>query len=152
MAIIPNCAATRHVHFVLDGSGAAELTPPDLSSYPDVHWTPSSQAKRVNVDILTKKDVVNWQAGDTLLLTGKILTGRDAAHKRIKTMLAKNEALPVDLSNRFIYYVGPVDAIGDEVVGPAGPTTATRMDDYTEMMLGQLNRSEEHTSELQSPC
>ncbi len=139
VAIIPNCAATRHVHFVLDGSGAAELTPPDLSSYPDVHWAPSAQAKRVNVDNLTKADIANWQAGETLLLTGKILTGRDAAHKRIANMLAKGEILPVDLSNRFIYYVGPVDAVGNEVVGPAGPTTATRMDDYTELMLGQLN-------------
>ena len=139
VAIIPNCAATRHIHFVLDGSGVAELTPPDLSSYPDVHWAPSAQAKRVNVDTLTKADVANWQAGETLLLTGKILTGRDAAHKRIATMLAKGEHLPVDFTNRFIYYVGPVDAIGDEAVGPAGPTTATRMDDYMEMMLGQLD-------------
>ncbi len=139
VAIIPNCAATRHVHFVLDGSGAAELTPPDLSTYPDVHWAPSAQAKRVSVDTLTKADIANWQAGETLLLTGKILTGRDAAHKRIANMLAKGEKLPVDMSNRFIYYVGPVDAVGDEAVGPAGPTTATRMDDYTELMLGQLN-------------
>lgn len=139
VAIIPNCAATRHVHFVLDGSGAAELTPPDLNAYPDVHWAPSAQAKRVNVDTLTKADIVHWQAGETLLLTGKILTGRDAAHKRIANMLAKGEQLPVDLSNRFIYYVGPVDAVNDEAVGPAGPTTATRMDDYTELMLGQLN-------------
>ena len=139
VAIIPNCAATRHVHFVLNGSGVAELMPPDLSSYPDAHWAPSAAAKRVNVDTLTKADIANWQAGETLLLTGKILTGRDAAHKRIATMLAKNEALPVDLSNRFIYYVGPVDAVRDEAVGPAGPTTATRMDDYTEMMLGELN-------------
>lgn len=139
VAIIPNCAATRHVHFVLDGSGAAELTPPDLNAYPDVHWTPSAQAKRVDVDTLTKADIEHWQAGETLLLTGKILTGRDAAHKRIANMLAKGEQLPVDLSNRFIYYVGPVDAVKDEAVGPAGPTTATRMDDYTELMLGQLN-------------
>ncbi len=139
VAIIPNCAATRHVHFVLDGSGPAELTPPDLSSYPDVHWVPSAQAKRVDIDTLSKADIANWQAGETLLLTGKILTGRDAAHKRIAAMMAKNETLPVDLTNRFIYYVGPVDAVGDEAVGPAGPTTATRMDDYTELMLGQLN-------------
>ena len=139
VAIIPNCAATRHVHFVLDGSGVAELTPPDLSTYPDVHWAPSAQAKRVNVDTLTKADIATWQAGETLLLTGKILTGRDAAHKRIANMLAKGEQLPVDLSNRFIYYVGPVDAVAGEAVGPAGPTTATRMDDYTELMLGQLN-------------
>jgi fumarate hydratase, class I len=139
VAVIPNCAATRHVHFVLDGSGAAELTPPDLSSYPDVHWAPSAQAKRVNVDALTKADIADWKAGETLLLTGKILTGRDAAHRRIAAMLAKNEALPVDFTNRFIYYVGPVDAVGDEAVGPAGPTTATRMDDYTDLMLGRLN-------------
>ncbi len=139
VAIIPNCAATRHVHFVLDANGAAELTPPDLNTYPDVHWAPSAQAKRVNVDTLTKTDIAHWQAGETLLLTGKILTGRDAAHKRIANMLAKGEKLPVDLSNRFIYYVGPVDAVKNEAVGPAGPTTATRMDDYTELMLGQLN-------------
>jgi fumarate hydratase class I len=139
VAIIPNCAATRHVHFELDGNGAAELTPPDLSDYPNVHWAPSEAARRVNVDTLTKADIASWQAGETLLLTGKILTGRDAAHKRIATMLAKGEKLPVDFSNRFIYYVGPVDAVRDEAVGPAGPTTATRMDDYTEMMLGELN-------------
>ncbi len=139
VAIIPNCAATRHVHFELDGSGVAELAPPDLSIYPDVHWAPSAAAKRVNVNQLTKADVANWQAGETLLLTGKILTGRDAAHKRLQTMLAKGEPLPVDFTNRFIYYVGPVDAVGNEAVGPAGPTTATRMDDYTEMMLGELN-------------
>lgn len=135
VAIIPNCAATRHVHFTLDGSGVAELAPPNLDIYPDVHWTPSAQARRVNVDTVTKAETQTWQAGETLLLTGKILTGRDAAHKRIANMLAKGEALPVDFTNRFIYYVGPVDAVRDEAVGPAGPTTATRMDDYTEMML-----------------
>lgn len=135
VAIIPNCAATRHVHFTLDGSGVAELATPNMDIYPDVHWAPSAQAKRVNVDIITKADTQAWQAGETLLLTGKILTGRDAAHKRIANMLAKGEALPVDFTNRFIYYVGPVDAVRDEAVGPAGPTTATRMDDYTEMML-----------------
>jgi fumarate hydratase class I len=135
VAIIPNCAATRHVHFTLDGSGVAELAPPNMDIFPDVHWAPSAQAKRVNVDTITKADTQAWQAGETLLLTGKILTGRDAAHKRIANMLAKGEALPVDFTNRFIYYVGPVDAVRDEAVGPAGPTTATRMDDYTEMML-----------------
>jgi fumarate hydratase, class I len=135
VAVIPNCAATRHVHFELDGSGVAELTPPDLSAYPDVHWAPSAASKKVNLDTLTKAETKTWQAGETLLLTGKMLTGRDAAHKRIATMLAKGEALPVDFTNKFIYYVGPVDAVGDEAVGPAGPTTATRMDDYTEMML-----------------
>jgi fumarate hydratase class I len=137
VAIIPNCAATRHVHFVLDGTGAAELTPPDMSIYPDVHWAPSAAAKRVSLDKLTKADISTWQAGETLLLTGKILTGRDAAHKRIANMLAKGEQLPVDFTNKFIYYVGPVDAVRDEAVGPAGPTTATRMDAYTELMLGQ---------------
>jgi len=135
VAIIPNCAATRHVHFSLDGSGAAALAPPNMDIYPDVHWAPSPQARRVNVNTVTKAETQTWQAGETLLLTGKILTGRDAAHKRIATMLAKGEALPVDFTNRFIYYVGPVDAVRDEAVGPAGPTTATRMDDYTEMML-----------------
>ncbi len=139
VAIIPNCAATRHIHFVLDGTGAAEFVPPDIASYPDVHWVPSAAAKRVNVDRLTKADIATWQAGETLLLTGKILTGRDSAHKRIANMLAKGEKLPVDFSNRFIYYVGPVNAVRDEAVGPAGPTTATRMDEYTEMMLGELN-------------
>ncbi len=135
VAIIPNCAATRHIHFVLDGKGAAELTPPDLSLYPDIHWMPSPNAKRVNLATITKAETANWVAGETLLLSGKLYTGRDAAHKRIATMLAKGEKLPVDFSNRFIYYVGPVDAVRDEAVGPAGPTTATRMDDYTEMML-----------------
>lgn len=135
VAIIPNCAATRHVHFVLDGSGVAELTPPDINAYPDVHWQPSPHARRVNLDTLTKAETQGWQAGETLLLTGKLLTGRDAAHKRIKNMLAKNEVLPVDFKGKFIYYVGPVDAVRDEAVGPAGPTTATRMDDYTELML-----------------
>jgi fumarate hydratase, class I len=135
VALIPNCAATRHVHFELDGSGVAELTPPNLSAYPDVHWAPSAQSKKVNLDTLSKADTSTWQAGETLLLTGKMLTGRDAAHKRIAGMLAKGEKLPVDFTNKLIYYVGPVDAVGNEVVGPAGPTTATRMDDYTEMML-----------------
>ena len=135
VAIIPNCAATRHVHFVLDGSGAAELTPPDLSAYPDVHWQPSPSAKRVNLDTISKAETATWLAGETLLLSGKLLTGRDAAHKRMANMLSKGEKLPVDFTNRFIYYVGPVDAVRDEAVGPAGPTTATRMDDYTEIML-----------------
>jgi fumarate hydratase class I len=135
VAIIPNCAATRHVHFELDGSGVAELTPPDLSVYPDVHWAPSAQSRKVNLDTLSKAETSTWQAGETLLLTGKMLTGRDAAHKRIAGLLAKGEQLPVDFTNKLIYYVGPVDAVGNEAVGPAGPTTATRMDDYTEMML-----------------
>ena len=135
VAIIPNCAATRHVHFELDGSGVAEFTPPNLSAYPDVHWAPSAQSRKVNLDSLSKADTSTWQAGETLLLTGKMLTGRDAAHKRIAGMLAKGEKLPVDFKNKLIYYVGPVDAVGNEAVGPAGPTTATRMDDYTDMML-----------------
>ena len=139
VAIIPNCAATRHVHFELDGSGVAELEVPNLDDWPKVNWRPSETALRVNLDTLTKADIQNWQPGQTLLLSGKLLTGRDAAHKRIATMLAKGETLPVDFTNRFIYYVGPVDAVGDEAVGPAGPTTATRMDDFTEMMLGQCN-------------
>ena len=137
VAIIPNCAATRHVHFVLDGSGVAELTPPDLSMYPAVHWQPSAASKRVNLDTITKTETATWQAGETLLLSGKLLTGRDAAHKRMADMMAKGEPLPVSLQNRFIYYVGPVDAVRDEAVGPAGPTTATRMDSYTELMLSQ---------------
>lgn len=135
VAIIPNCAATRHVHFVLDGSGVADLAPPNMNIYPEVHWAPSAQAKRINLDTVTKAETNTWKAGDTLLLTGKILTGRDAAHKRIKMMLEKGEKLPVDFTNKFIYYVGPVDAVRDEAVGPAGPTTATRMDSYTDMML-----------------
>jgi fumarate hydratase, class I len=151
VAIIPNCAATRHVHFTLDGSGAAVLTPPSPDIYPDVHWAPSPQAKRVNLETVTREETQAWKTGDTLLLTGKILTGRDAAHKRIQTMLANGEPLPVDFTNKFIYYVGPVDAVRDEAVGPAGPTTATRMDSYTDMMLntgllgsiGKAERGEE---------
>lgn len=151
VAIIPNCAATRHVHFTLDGSGAAVLTPPSPDIYPDVHWAPSPQAKRVNLETVTREETQTWKTGDTLLLTGKILTGRDAAHKRIQTMLANGEPLPVDFTNKFIYYVGPVDAVRDEAVGPAGPTTATRMDSYTDMMLntgllgsiGKAERGEE---------
>ena len=139
VAIIPNCAATRHVHFELDGSGVAGLEPPNLNDWPKVSWIPSETALRVNLDTLTKTAIQAWQPGQTLLLSGKLLTGRDAAHKRIATLLAKGEPLPVDFTNRFIYYVGPVDAVRDEAVGPAGPTTATRMDDFTEMMLGQCN-------------
>ncbi|MFD1121577.1 fumarate hydratase [Methylophilus flavus] len=156
VAIIPNCAATRHVHFTLDGSGVAELTPPNSDVYPDVHWTPSPQAIRVNLETVTREETQSWKNGDTLLLTGKILTGRDAAHKRIKTMLDKGEPLPVDFNNRFIYYVGPVDAVRDEAVGPAGPTTATRMDSYTDMMLstgllgsiGKAERGEDALAEI----
>ncbi|GAB4405195.1 MAG: fumarate hydratase [Rhodoferax sp.] len=138
VAMIPNCAATRHAHFVLDGSGPVYLDPPSLDLWPDVTWTPNTQtSKRVDLNTLTKAEVASWKPGDTLLLNGKMLTGRDAAHKRIQQMLAKGEPLPVDFTNRVIYYVGPVDPVRDEVVGPAGPTTATRMDGFTEMMLAQ---------------
>ncbi len=138
VAMIPNCAATRHAHFVLDGSGPAYLDPPPLDSWPNVNWQPDAQkSTRVNLDTLTKEEVASWKPGQTLLLNGKMLTGRDAAHKRIQDMLAKGEKLPVDFTNRVIYYVGPVDPVRDEVVGPAGPTTATRMDKFTEMMLSQ---------------
>ena len=137
VAMIPNCAATRHAHFHLDGSGPAELTPPKLEDWPEVTWEVSENTRRVNLDDVTKEDIQDWKVGETVLLSGKMLTGRDAAHKRIQTMLDNGEGLPegVDLTNRFIYYVGPVDAVGDEVVGPAGPTTATRMDKFTDMML-----------------
>ncbi len=138
VAMIPNCAATRHAHFVLDGSGPAYLEPPSLDLWPDVHWAPDyNKSKKVDLNTLTKEEVASWKPGDTLLLSGKMLTGRDAAHKRIQDMLAKGEKLPVDFTNRAIYYVGPVDPVRDEVVGPAGPTTATRMDQFTEMMLAQ---------------
>lgn len=137
VAIIPNCAATRHVHFELDGSGPAALEAPNLADWPDVNWAPSDQSLRVNLDTITQQEIQAWQPGQTLLLNGKLLTGRDAAHKRMVTMLQKGEKLPIDFTNRFIYYVGPVDAVGAEAVGPAGPTTATRMDDFTEIMLGQ---------------
>src|SRR2546428_2034680 len=138
VAMIPNCAATRHGHFVLDGSGPAYMEPPSLSNWPDVHWMPDTEkSQRVNLDTLTKEEVAAWKPGQTLLLNGKMLTGRDAAHKRIADMLAKGEKLPVDFTNRVIYYVGPVDPVRDEVVGPAGPTTSTRMDKFTEMMLAK---------------
>ena len=137
VAMIPNCAATRHAHLVLDGSGPAELEPPKLSDWPAVTWTPDAKSRRVNLDTLTKAEVGSWKPGERLLLTGKLLTGRDAAHKRIQDMLARGEKLPVDFANRVIYYVGPVDPVRDEVVGPAGPTTSTRMDKFTEMMLAQ---------------
>lgn len=136
IAMIPNCAATRHVHFHLDGSGPAVLKPPRLEDWPQVTWKPDTQsATRVDLDTLTKEQVAAWKPGQALLLNGKMLTGRDAAHKRIQDMLARGEKLPVDFTNRVIYYVGPVDPVRDEVVGPAGPTTATRMDKFTRMML-----------------
>ena len=137
VAMIPNCAATRHVHFVLDGSGPAEFETPSLGDWPKVSWTPSAQATRVNLDTLTREEVGAWQPGQTLLLSGKLLTGRDAAHKRMQDMLAKGEKLPVDFTNRLIYYVGPVDPVRNEAVGPAGPTTASRMDKFTETMLAR---------------
>jgi len=136
VALIPNCAATRHAHFHLDGSGPASLVPPNLDDWPKLNYD-ASKGKRVNLDTLTQAEVASWRPGEVLLLNGKLLTGRDAAHQRIQDMLAKNEKLPVDFKNRVIYYVGPVDPVRDEAVGPAGPTTSTRMDKFTEMMLGQ---------------
>ena len=135
VAMIPNCAATRHIHFTLDGNGPAVLTPPNLDQWPKVEWQPAADSRRVNLDTITREEIATWKPGETLLLSGKLLTGRDAAHKRIADMLARGEALPVDFTNRFIYYVGPVDPVRDEVMGPAGPTTATRMDKFTDMML-----------------
>ena len=138
VAMIPNCAATRHAHFVLDGSGPAYLEPPSLDLWPDVKWAPDyNRSISVDLDTLTKQTVASWKAGATLLLSGKMLTGRDAAHKRISEMLARGEPLPVDLRGRVIYYVGPVDPVRGEAVGPAGPTMATRMDSFTETMLAQ---------------
>ena len=138
VAMIPNCAATRHAHFVLDGSGPVLLDPPSLDLWPQVEWAPNTETShRVDLNTLTGQEVARWKAGQTLLLNGKMLTGRDAAHKRIQDLLAKGEPLPVDFRNRVIYYVGPVDAVRDEAVGPAGPTTSTRMDKFTEMMLAE---------------
>jgi len=137
VAMIPNCAATRHAHFVLDGSGPVALDPPSLDRWPDVHWKPSAESRRVNLDALTREEVKSWKPGQTLLLSGKMLTGRDAAHKRLAELLNGGKGLPagVDLKGRVIYYVGPVDAVRNEAVGPAGPTTATRMDKFTDLML-----------------
>ncbi len=139
VAMIPNCAATRHTHFVLDGTGPALQTPPNLDDWPEITWDVGPSALRVNLDTVTQEEIATWKPGQTLLLSGNMLTGRDAAHKRIQDLFAKGESLPdgVDFNNRFIYYVGPVDAMPDEVVGPAGPTTATRMDKFTEMMLAK---------------
>ena len=139
VGMIPNCAATRHIEFHLDGSGPAVLTPPRLEDWPDVTWKVSAESKRVDLDTLTPEEVQSWQPGDRLLLNGKLLTGRDAAHKRIQELLESGQGLPpgVDFANRLIYYVGPVDPVRDEAVGPAGPTTATRMDKFTEMMLSK---------------
>ncbi|MCG7575304.1 MULTISPECIES: fumarate hydratase [unclassified Halomonas] len=135
VAIIPNCAATRHAHFTLDGSGPVALPAPKLEDWPEITREAGDNVKRVNLDTVTPEEVKTWQPGDTLLLNGKLLTGRDAAHKRMVDMIAKGEPLPVDMKGRFIYYVGPVDPVGDEVVGPAGPTTGTRMDKFTRTML-----------------
>jgi fumarate hydratase class I len=137
VAIIPNCAATRHAHFVMDGTGPAALPVPNLDDWPQVEWTPAPNATRVNLETITREDILRWRPGEPLLLSGKLLTGRDAAHKRIAELVANGAALPagVDFTNRFIYYVGPVDPVRGEVVGPAGPTTATRMDRFTETML-----------------
>lgn len=148
VAIIPNCAATRHAHFVLDGSGPALQTPPSLEDYPEITWDVGASVRRVNLDTLKPEDVQEWKTGETVLLSGKMLTGRDAAHKKMTDLIAKGEPLPVDLKGRFIYYVGPVDPVRDEVVGPAGPTTATRMDKFTRTMLektgllGMIGKSE----------
>ena len=148
VAMIPNCAATRHIHFTLEGSGPAVLVPPSLDEWPKVEWKASADSRRVNLDAITRAEIATWKPGETLLLSGKLLTGRDAAHKRIADMLARGEKLPVDFTGRFIYYVGPVDPVRDEVVGPAGPTTATRMDKFTGMMLektgliGMVGKSE----------
>jgi fumarate hydratase class I len=147
IAMIPNCAATRHVHFVLDGSGPVALEAPSLKDWPELTYNPVG-ARRVNLDTVTREDVLDWTPGEVLLLSGKLFTGRDAAHKRIKDMHERGERIPVDFKDRFIYYVGPVDPVGDEVVGPAGPTTATRMDKFTRHMLqetgllGMIGKSE----------
>ena len=135
VALIPNCAATRHTHFVLDGSGPADLQEPKLEDWPEISWDAGATARRVNLDTLTAEEVQTWKTGETLLLSGKMYTGRDAAHKRMVDMINKGEEMPVDFTNKLIYYVGPVDPVGDEVVGPAGPTTATRMDKFTESVL-----------------
>jgi fumarate hydratase, class I len=139
VAVIPNCAATRHIHFTLDGSGPAVLEPPDLSLWPKVEWRADASARRVSLDTLTREEIATWKAGERLLLSGKLLTGRDAAHKRICALLEAGKPLPdgLDFRNRVIYYVGPVDPVGNEAVGPAGPTTANRMDRFTDTMLGK---------------
>jgi fumarate hydratase class I len=139
VTMIPNCAATRHTHFTLRGTGPSLQTPPNLSDWPEVSWDVGPSTRKVNLDTLKKEDMLDWQPGETVLLSGKLLTGRDAAHKRIQSLIESGEGLPegVDFTNRFIYYVGPVDAVRDEAVGPAGPTTATRMDKFTDMMLEQ---------------
>ena len=137
VAMIPNCAATRHAHFTLSGEGPALQSAPDIDQWPDLSWEPGNAARRVDLDTVTAEDVRHWTPGETILLSGTMYTGRDAAHKRMTQMLQSGEPLPVDLTGKFIYYVGPVDPVGDEVVGPAGPTTATRMDKFTDYILEQ---------------
>jgi fumarate hydratase class I len=157
VAMIPNCAATRHAHFVLDGSGPVALEPPSLADWPQLTYDPmGAGARRVNLDTITREDVATWKPGEVLLLNGKLLTGRDAAHKRMSDMLNRGEALPVDFTNRFIYYVGPVDPVREEVMGPAGPTTATRMDKFTRQMLehtgllGMVGKAERGPSAIEA--
>lgn len=155
VALLPNCAATRHAHFVLDGSGAAKLDPPSLDDWPKLALDFAS-SRRVNLDTLTREEIASWKSGETLLLSGKLLTGRDAAHKRMVEMMARGEKLPVDFTNRFIYYVGPVDAVREEAVGPAGPTTSSRMDKFVEPMLastgliGMVGKSERGPAAIES--
>lgn len=158
VVMIPNCAATRHVHFTLDGSGPSDLKAPKLEDWPEVTWEVGEDTRRVNLDTLTKADIQEWKMGETVLLSGKILTGRDAAHKRLQEMMNSGQGLPegVDFTNKFIYYVGPVDAVGDEVVGPAGPTTSTRMDKFTDLMLektgliGMIGKAERGPATVES--
>jgi fumarate hydratase, class I len=156
VALIPNCAATRHVHFTLDGNGPAKLPAPKLEDWPQIALDAGAPMRRVNLDALTAADIAQWQPGEKLLLSGKLLTGRDVAHKRLSEMAARGEAMPVDFRNRFIYYVGPVDPVRDEAVGPAGPTTATRMDRYTDFMLehtgllGMIGKAERGEAAIES--
>jgi fumarate hydratase class I len=156
VGMIPNCAATRHIHFKLDGSGPAVFVPPELNDWPKIDWHPAPESRRVNLDTVTRADIADWRPGETLLLSGKLLTGRDAAHKRMADMLNRGEPLPVDFNGRFIYYVGPVDPVRDEVVGPAGPTTATRMDKFTDQMLektgliGMIGKAERGADAIES--
>jgi len=158
VAIIPNCAATRHTHFTLDGSGPAKFEPPSASDWPEITWQAAENTRHVNLDTLSQSDIEQWQPGETLLLSGHLLTGRDAAHKKIADLFSNGESLPdgLDFNNRFIYYVGPVDPVKNEVVGPAGPTTATRMDKFTEMMLaktgllGMIGKAERGASTIES--
>lgn len=158
VVMIPNCAATRHVHFHLDGTGPADLEPPSLSDWPEITWEVGDSVRRVDLNTITQTEMEEWKSGDTILLSGKMLTGRDAAHKRIQSLIESGEGLPegVDFKGKFIYYVGPVDPVGDEVVGPAGPTTATRMDKFTDLMLdktglmGMIGKAERGPATVES--